>query len=170
MTTMVKQTFMNRLHRELSHKIGDQPRLDLANTVELAVRIWDNSHNRSNQNLTLFPQQVEEQRSSGPPRNGAPTAILTRSTPQRNNELQGQDWVPTRTVPRPQRPRRDEAKFEETLDEVIERMKKLEAHLTQIERTEVPPRRIDYRDARRSLPTQRQEFNRSERRPIACYK
>src|SRR3982751_4446339 len=63
MNTMVKQTFMNGLHKEITHKIAEQPRLDLAPTVELATRIWNNSNQRSNQNLTLFPQQAVKQRS-----------------------------------------------------------------------------------------------------------
>jgi hypothetical protein len=58
MNTMVKQTFMNGLHKEIAYKIAEQPRLDLAPTVELATRIWNNTNQKSNQNLTLFPQQV----------------------------------------------------------------------------------------------------------------
>ena len=60
MNTMVKQTFMNGLHKEIAHKIAEQPRLDLAPTVELATRIWNNTNQKSNQNLTLFPQQMED--------------------------------------------------------------------------------------------------------------
>ena len=63
--------------------------------------------------------------------------------------------------------RRNEVEYNDELEEVIGRMKRLEAHLFQTRRQEAPRRSIDYR---RPLPTQRQEFNRNERRPITCYK
>src|SRR5215217_163912 len=75
MATMVKQTFMNGLHKEISHKIAEQPRLDLAPTVELATRIWNNSNQRSNQNLTLFPQQAVNQNRTNLYQDEAPKTI-----------------------------------------------------------------------------------------------
>src|SRR5829696_1529624 len=60
MATLVKQTFMNGLHKEIAYKIAEQPRLELAAMVELVTRIWNNSNHQANQNLTLFPQQAVE--------------------------------------------------------------------------------------------------------------
>ena len=37
MNTMVKQTFMNGLHKEIAYKITEQPRLDLTPTVDLVT-------------------------------------------------------------------------------------------------------------------------------------
>jgi hypothetical protein len=79
MDTMVKQTFMNGLHKEISHKIAEQPRLNLAPTVELATRIWNNSNTRSNQSLTLFPQQAMERSQTS---NDAMKTILSRNPPR----------------------------------------------------------------------------------------
>jgi hypothetical protein len=175
MTTMVKQTFMNGLHKEIFHKIAEQPRLDLAPTVELAVRIWNNSNQRSNQNLTLFPQQAEEERSAFPSLK-APKVILartTRPTPEEIDEMRQTEVPPQfRHDPRNirQQKRQQEADFEDTLEEVIQRMKKLEAHILQPSRQEAPQRRIDYRDTRRPLPTQRQEFSQSNKRNNACFR
>ena len=81
MNTMVKQTFMNGIHKEIAYKIAEQPRLELAATVELATRIWNNSNQRSNQNLTLFPQQTLEQRNNYASKNEIPKVILPRNTP-----------------------------------------------------------------------------------------
>jgi hypothetical protein len=80
MTTMVKQTFMNGLHKEISYKIAEQPRLDLAPTIELATRIWNNSNQRSNQNLMLFPQQTAQQNESYSSKEEVPQTILKSNT------------------------------------------------------------------------------------------
>jgi hypothetical protein len=72
MTMLVKQTFMNGLHKEIAYKIAEQPRLDLAAMVELATRIWNNLNHRANQNLTLFPQQAMEKSNLYAPTNEVP--------------------------------------------------------------------------------------------------
>ena len=82
MTTMAKQTFMVGLHREIASKMAEQPRLDLPGTVDLANRIWNNANQRTNQNLTMFPQQNPERQNQYVPMNEAPKAILTRTTPR----------------------------------------------------------------------------------------
>jgi hypothetical protein len=69
---------MNGLYKEISYKITEQPRLDLAPMVELATRIWNNSNQRSNQNLTLFPQQTMEQNQKNFYLDESPKTILTR--------------------------------------------------------------------------------------------
>ena len=160
MDVMVKQTFMNGIHRDIANKIAEQPRLDLAPTVELATRIWNHAHKNVNQNMTLFPQQVIEQNNSYVPQTEAPKTILTRDRtiiPRQNYEGYRRDEMTTQP-----RQRKDEKKYNDDLDDIIGRMQKLEAHLMQNQRQRTPERRINFRDERRSLPTQRQEFTRRE--------
>src|SRR5438477_820203 len=147
MNTMVKQTFMNGIHKEITYKIAEQPRLELAATVELATRIWNNSNQRSNQNLTLFPQQTLEQRNNYASKNEIPKVILPRNTPRSRTPRQDpegylRDEMFTAAEPRQ---RRNEVEYNDELEEVIGRMKRLEAHLFQTRRQEAPRRSIDYR-------------------------
>ena len=59
---IAKQVFMKGIHRDIANKLAEQPRMDLAPTVALANRIWQNAHQSLNQDITLFPQQlVQEQ-------------------------------------------------------------------------------------------------------------
>jgi hypothetical protein len=173
MNTIVKQTFMNGLHKEIAFKIAEQPRLDLAPTVDLANRIWNNSNQKANQNLTLFPQQVVDRNSNYTPVPEPPKTIMTRNPPRPRTPRQDpagyrKDEMFTTTQPRT---RKTEAEYQDELDEIIGRMKNLEAHLMQNQRPGFPQRKIDFRDTRRSLPTQRQEFTRREgARPIICYR
>ena len=71
-----------RLIKRHCTKIAEQPRLDLAPTVELATRIWNVTNHKANQNLTLFPQQVAEQSTKYVPVPEVPRTILTRNTPR----------------------------------------------------------------------------------------
>src|SRR4051812_43677418 len=128
MTTMVKQTFMNGLHKKIANKIAEQPRLNLANTVELATRIWNHSNQRINQSLTLFPQQAPQEVKKYPIQDETPRIILKRSpqtkAPRQDLETYLRDKITTHT-PRQTRDTRD---FQDKLDEVIQRIEIFEAH------------------------------------------
>ena len=56
---IARQVFMRGIHREIRTKMAEQPRLGLEDSVDLANRIWQNSHHAITQEVTLFPQQQE---------------------------------------------------------------------------------------------------------------
>src|SRR3954465_8844247 len=62
MPVIAKQIFMKGLNRSIALKMGDQPRMNLVESVALATRIWQNAQPKLNQEVTLFPQQIEEER------------------------------------------------------------------------------------------------------------
>lgn len=56
---ITKQIFMKGIHRDIANKLAEQPRMNLAPTVALADRIWQNAHKSISQDITPFPQQLE---------------------------------------------------------------------------------------------------------------
>src|SRR3954469_24890855 len=165
MDVMVKRTFLAGIHKDIADKLSEQPRYELGPTVELANRIWNNAHNKINQKLTMFPQQIIEQNNDYSPVIEPTKTILARNPshprlPRQDTEGYLQDEMTTTT---PSRHRRTNSNYEQDLDEVIGRMKKLEAHLFQNQRqSQGPERRIDYRDNRRPYIPPKQAFTQRE--------
>jgi len=142
MNTMVKQTFMNGLHKEIAYKIAEQPRLDLAPTVELATRIWNNTNQKSNQNLTLFPQQVAERDGnyvSNDPRSrpaATPKQILTNPRWYDEDEFQPAQIAVPQSAPRRGRHQQEAPKPDPEIDDLAAHFERLQAQMIQLERNQ----------------------------------
>jgi hypothetical protein len=116
MPVMARQFFMKGLHRDIYTKMMQQPRLELTESVALANRIWQSAHPAINQEVTLFPQQRQEEL-------------------ERRRELLIQDpgpqaYIPPRTTQRtPPQPRVNRDNFEQELEDLTKGFRRLQAQV-----------------------------------------